>query len=107
MDGPRTDIETERQAHLAKPVVDILDPVFESVGSEGPHVADQNEVNKVPDRFALLLRARVHENHRGFLSRSGTGENGPQAGNPGNATAGIGTRPAYGNYNVVAFAPIH
>lgn len=63
MDGARSDVETERKTDLAKSGIDILDPVLEAVWIEGAHVPNEDKVDEIADRFPLLFRPGMHEDH--------------------------------------------
>src|ERR1700731_1339363 len=52
--------ERESQRYLAKPRVHVFDPVLEPVGREGSHVAHENGMHELANRFALLLGIVMH-----------------------------------------------
>lgn len=52
--------ELKRQPDLAKFRVEVLDPIFESLRRERSHVAEEDDVQELADRLALLLADRMH-----------------------------------------------
>src|SRR5947207_15202050 len=97
MDGAHSDVELQGQANLAEPCIHFLDPILEAFRVEGSHVPGQDHVNEIANGFTLLFRARMQLDHPAIEAGAV----------PAPRRVGkIGMPPAYGNYNVVALAPV-
>jgi hypothetical protein len=59
------DLKHQSETDLPEAGVHFLDPILESFGGECAHVPAENEVDEIPDSFALLFRARMHLDHAG------------------------------------------
>src|SRR5947207_10132618 len=97
MDGPHSDIKSKGKADLAEARVHVPDPVLETFRIKSAHVPGENEMDEIANRLALFFGARMQLKHPR-----------PEAGAvPALVPAKrIGMPPAYGNYNVVALAPV-
>src|SRR5256885_9271577 len=97
MDGPHSDIKLKGKADLAEARVHVPDPVLETFRIKCAHVPGEDEMDEIANRFALFFWARMQLKHPR-----------PEAGAvPAPVPVkGTGMAPAYGNYNVVALAPV-
>jgi hypothetical protein len=72
VNDPLANLELQSESYFPKLRVGVFDPMPKSVRREGGHVAGENNVNQLANRFALLFGVRMH-GHAAIGSRMDAG----------------------------------
>ena len=79
MNRALADFESQRQPSLAELIIEVLRPIFKTVGIKVGHVGHDDLANEIAYDFALLLAVGVQRtnSHAAILSRIDAGSHNP------------------------------